>query len=51
MITSTSALVMQVFVILDSDESYGVYLRSTVLRNFLVLVEELAVLNLPVGQH
>ena len=41
--SNTSVLVVQAFGILHSDESYGVYLGSTVLRNFLVLVEELAV--------
>ena len=51
MVSNTYALVVQVFVILHSDESNGVYLGSTVLRNVLVLVEELAVLHLLVGQH
>ena len=41
--SNTSVLVVQAFGILHSDESYGVYLGSTVLRNSLVLVEELAV--------
>ena len=51
MVFNTSALVVQAFVILHSGEFYGVCLGSAVLRDVLVLVEELAVLHLLVGQH
>ena len=50
-VSNTSALVVQAYAIPHSDESYGVCLGSTVLRNFLVLVEKLTVLHLLVGQH
>ena len=51
MVPNTSALVVQAFAILHSDGFYGLCLGSAVLRNLIVLVEELVVLHLAVGQH